>query len=80
MFRDMGYHTSKICPAVAPLKVSPEQVKGLKGVRVYGCVSAVSEGKVLKKETGEIQFQGYVFLILLVCFPGMKGSWILRLI
>ena len=56
MFREMGYHTSKICPAVAPLKVSPEQVKGLKGVRVYGCVSAVSEGKVLKKETGEIQF------------------------
>lgn len=56
IFRDMGYKTAKICPAVAPLKVSPDKLKGLKGVRVKGAVSAISGGKILKTEQGEIQF------------------------
>lgn len=56
IFRDMGYKTSKICPAVAPLRVAPEKLKGLKGVRAKGAVSAVSGGKILKTEQGEIQF------------------------
>ena len=56
MFREMGVKTAKICPAVAPLRVDPASVKGLKGVRVHGRVSAVSGDKVLKTEEGEIQF------------------------
>ena len=56
MFREMGIKTAKICPAVAPLRVDPVSVKGLKGVRVHGRVSAVSGDKVLKTEEGEIQF------------------------
>ncbi len=56
LFRNMGYKTAKISPAVAPVKVSPEKLKGLKGVRVKGKVSAVSDGKVLRTEEGEIQF------------------------
>ncbi len=56
IFRDMGYKTAKICPAVAPLKASPDKLKGLKGIRVKGAVSAVSGGKILKTEQGEIQF------------------------
>lgn len=56
IFRDMGYKTAKLCPAVAPLKVSPDKLKGLKGIRVKGAVSAVSGGKILKTEYGEIQF------------------------
>lgn len=56
LFRNMGYKTAKISPAVAPVKVSSEKLKGLKGVRVKGKVSAVSEGKVLRSEEGEIQF------------------------
>lgn len=56
ILRDMGYRTEKICPAVAPLKVSPESLKGLKGVRVKGCISAVSGGKILRTEYGEMQF------------------------
>lgn len=56
MFRDMGYRTEKICPAVAPLKVSAEVLKGLKGVRVHGKVTALSGGKALYSESGEIQF------------------------
>ena len=56
ILKDMGLKSSKICPAVAPLRVAPESVKGLKGVRIKGEVSAYSGGKLLRKESGEIQF------------------------
>ena len=56
LFRQMGYRTEKICPAVAPLRTSPEALKGLKGVRTHGKVSALSSGKVISCQTGEIQF------------------------
>lgn len=56
ILKNMGYVTSKICPAVAPLRVNPEMLKGLKGVRVKGEVSAVSGNTILRKEKGELQF------------------------
>ncbi len=56
ILRDMGYKTAKICPGIAPLRVSPESVKGLKGVRAKGTVSAIADGKILKTQHGEIQF------------------------
>ena len=56
ILKGMGYKSAKICPAVAPLKVPLEELKGLKGVRVRGRVSAVSGGQVLRSESGEIQF------------------------
>jgi predicted Rossmann fold flavoprotein len=56
MLRDKGYRISRICPAVAPLRVAPESVKGLKGVRAKGYVQAVSDGSILAGEQGEIQF------------------------
>lgn len=56
ILKNMGYATSKICPAVAPLRVSTDNLKGLKGVRVKGEVSAVSANKILRTEKGELQF------------------------
>ncbi len=56
LLRDMGYKTAKICPGIAPLRVSPESVKGLKGIRAKGTVSAIADGRVLKTQQGEIQF------------------------
>ncbi len=56
LLKSKGYKTGKICPAVAPLRVSAEELKGLKGVRAKGRISAVSDGKILRSETGEIQF------------------------
>lgn len=56
IFKDMGYKISKICPAVAPLKVNSDDIKGLKGVRVKGKISAISGDKILRTEYGEIQF------------------------
>lgn len=56
LLREKGYKIEKICPAVAPLRVTPESVKGLKGVRVKGIVQAYSGDKLLSAEEGEIQF------------------------
>ena len=56
ILKAMGYKISRICPAVAPLKVNPVQLKGLKGIRAKGNISAVSGGKILRTEKGEIQF------------------------
>jgi len=56
LLREKGYRIEKICPAVAPLRVSPDSVKGLKGVRTKGLVQAYSGGKLLAGEEGEIQF------------------------
>ncbi|MBR1592093.1 MAG: aminoacetone oxidase family FAD-binding enzyme [Ruminococcus sp.] len=56
ILKNMGYKISDICPAVAPLKVNPMQLKGLKGVRAKGSISALSGGKILRTEKGEIQF------------------------
>lgn len=56
LLKGRGYRCAKICPAAAPLRVSPDEIKGLGGVRVKGTVSAVSGGKLLHTERGEIQF------------------------
>lgn len=56
LLRKHGYKVAKISPAAAPLRVSPESVKGLKGVRVKGRITAVSDEKILAEEAGEIQF------------------------
>lgn len=56
LLRKRGYRVAKITPADAPLRVAPDSVKGLKGVRVKGVVTAVSDGRKLASEKGEIQF------------------------
>jgi len=83
MFRDMGYKISKICPAVASLRVSPENLKGLKGVRVKGRVSAVSDGKILRTEYGEMHFNennvsGICVFNLAYLFQQYEGKMSLR--
>lgn len=83
MFRDMGYKVSKICPAVASLKVNPECIKGLKGVRVKGKISAVSCGKILRTEYGEMQFNennisGICVFNLAYLFGDYEGKFTLR--
>ena len=56
ILKSMGLKSEKICPAVAPLRVSPDRVKGLKGVRIKGEIAAFSGGRELRREKGEIQF------------------------
>lgn len=56
LFRDKGYSTAKVFPAVAPLRVDPGDVKGLKGIRAKCRITAYSGEKKLRSEAGEIQF------------------------
>lgn len=56
ILRDMGFKTTKLCPAAAPLRVSADELKGLKGVRVKCRVSAFSDDDLLHEENGEVQF------------------------
>lgn len=84
IFRERGYKTAKICPSVAPLRVSPESVKGLKGVRAKGCVAAFSGEKKLKEEFGEIQFtenslSGICVFNLARLFQQYEGSLTLQI-
>ena len=56
LLREKGYKIAKLSPAVAPLRVAPESVKGLKGVRARCTVTAVANGEKLRTEEGELQF------------------------
>lgn len=83
MFREMGYKISKVCPAVAPLRVSSDILKGLKGVRIKGTISAVSGGKVLRTEYGEMHFNensisGICVFNLAYLFQEYEGKLSLR--
>ena len=83
LLKNMGYKTAKICPAVAPLRVCPDSLKGLKGVRVKGEISAVSDGKILRTEKGEIQFNennisGICVFNLAYLFSEYEGRMTLR--
>ena len=56
LLKNKGYKIAKICPSVAPLNVRADLLKGLKGIRVKGKISAVCNGMTLKEQVGEIQF------------------------
>lgn len=84
LLRSRGCHTTKICPAVAPLRVRPELLKGLKGVRAKGRVTAHSGGSFLKEELGEIQFtesslSGICVFNMAHLFSRYEGKLTLRL-
>lgn len=84
LLKNMEYATSKICPAVAPLRVNMEMLKGLKGVRVKGEVSAVSGNKILRTEKGELQFNennisGICVFNLAYLFQKYEGKLSLRI-
>ncbi|SEK26428.1 hypothetical protein SAMN02910353_00315 [Ruminococcus sp. YRD2003] len=83
ILREMGIKTEKICPAVAPLRVSPERLKGLKGVRIKGEIAAFSGGRELRREKGEIQFNennvsGICVFNLAYLFQQYEGRLTLR--
>lgn len=54
--KTLGLPADPLSPALVPLKTPSELVRGLKGVRVNAQVSLYQNGKMLKTETGEVQF------------------------
>ena len=56
MLRKMGYTVTEPKPALCPVLTDPAMVRALKGLRVRAKASAVREGRILKAESGEVQF------------------------
>ena len=56
MLRKMGYTVTEPKPALCPVLTDPAMVRALKGLRVRAAVSAIRGGKILKTESGEVQF------------------------
>ena len=83
MLKGMGIRSGKICPAAAPLRVSPDRLKGLKGARIKGEIAAYSGEKELRREKGEIQFNennisGVCVFNLAYLFQQYEGRLTLR--
>ena len=51
-----GHKISPKLPAIAALKTDLETVRALKGIRMQGEISLLSDGKTLRRERGEILF------------------------
>lgn len=56
MLQKMGYPVNPPRPALCPVPTDAARVKALKGMRVRAAVSAMADGRVLKTESGEVQF------------------------
>lgn len=56
VLRRMGYTVTEPRPALCPVPTDPALVKAMKGMRVRAAASAVSNGRILKTENGEVQF------------------------
>lgn len=56
ILRKMGYPIVPPVPALCPVPTDPVRVRAMKGLRVRAAVSAVCGSKILKQETGEVQF------------------------
>lgn len=56
VLRRMRYTVTEPRPALCPVPTDPALVKAMKGMRVKAAASAVLDGRILKTETGEVQF------------------------
>ncbi|MGN0475932.1 MAG: aminoacetone oxidase family FAD-binding enzyme, partial [Ruminococcus sp.] len=52
----LGHTFTEVTPALCPINVMSDNIKSLKGVRAKGKVSVLNKGKVVKSDSGEIQF------------------------
>ena len=59
LLKKFGHDYNKIYPALVQLKTDSAFIKGLKGVKFNGQISAVSKGNVIAQENGEILFTEY---------------------
>lgn len=56
LLKTLGHTIIKPTPALCPISVKSEYMKSLKGIRVQGEVSLLSDGETIAFENGEIQF------------------------
>ncbi len=56
MLKLLHIHYNTCTPALCFLKTEPERVRALKGIRLFSQATLYCNGKLLKKERGEVQF------------------------
>ena len=56
LLEGFGHGVTPRFPAIAALKVSPEAVRGLKGIRAEGEIALLAAGAVVRTEAGELLF------------------------
>jgi len=76
VLQGIGHTFTPVYPAVAPLKVDPESVRGLKGLRAKVRITAVVDGIKIAEELGEIQFNDGQ--ISGICVFNISHLWRLR--
>ena len=54
--RNLGHKITPLHPILRPIEVKCDYMKSLKGIRASGSVTLYDENKILKSESGEIQF------------------------
>ncbi|MCL2086642.1 MAG: aminoacetone oxidase family FAD-binding enzyme [Oscillospiraceae bacterium] len=57
LIKKLSIEVKKLSPALCPIKTTNTDTRAMKGLRINACCSAVlNNGKVLRSETGELQF------------------------
>ncbi|MDO4573121.1 MAG: aminoacetone oxidase family FAD-binding enzyme, partial [Clostridia bacterium] len=56
LLKALGHAASPERPALAPLRLPPQSIRGMKGVRLRAGVSLLCEGCAVKAESGEVIF------------------------
>ena len=56
ILRMFGLSVTKLSPSLSPVKVKSDILRSLKGIRALARVSLIKDNKVIKSESGEVQF------------------------
>lgn len=59
MMTSLGHTVMPLRPALAPLKLPPDRIRGLKGIRLHCLLSLEVNGSITQTEQGEILFTDY---------------------
>ncbi len=59
LLKSLGHSVTKIAPALVQLKTDVSQTKVLQGIKIYGNVSVIENGRNITSEYGEILFTDY---------------------
>lgn len=54
--KKLGHSLTKLYPALAPIRTDVGLVKAVKGLRVAADVSLIANGKIIDRQSGEVQF------------------------
>lgn len=59
MMTTLGHRMTPLRPALAPIKLPPDRIRGLKGIRAHGALSLEVDRCIVREERGELLFTEY---------------------